>query len=70
VAQLKELVHRLCKSHSEQKATQELQERNLAATIEAQTKTITELEVTVQGQANDLRDQDSPSGGQARPPVV
>jgi hypothetical protein len=37
---LKELVYRLLKSHDEQKATQESQQKDLAATIEAQTNTI------------------------------
>jgi hypothetical protein len=56
VAQLKELVYRLLRSHDEQKATQELQQKDLAATIEAQTKTIAKLEATVQGQAAELKD--------------
>ena len=35
VAQLKELVYRLLRSHDEQKATQESQQKDLIATIEA-----------------------------------
>ena len=35
VAQLKELVYRLLRSYDEQKATQESQQKDLAATIEA-----------------------------------
>jgi hypothetical protein len=54
VAQLKELVHRLLTSHHEQKATQELQQKELAATIEPQTKTITKLEAKVQAQVNEF----------------
>jgi septal ring factor EnvC (AmiA/AmiB activator) len=53
---LKELVYRLLRSYDEQKATQESQQKDLAATIEAQTKTIAKLEATVQGQATKLRE--------------
>lgn len=56
VAQLKELVYRLLRSYDEQKATQESQQKDLAATIEAQTKTIAKLEATVLGQATELRE--------------
>jgi hypothetical protein len=56
VAQLKELVYRLLRSYDEHKATQESQQKDLAATIEAQTRTIAKLEATVQGQATELRE--------------
>jgi hypothetical protein len=56
VAQLRELVYRLLKSRDEQNVTQESQQKDLAATIEAQTNTIAKLEATVQGQANELRE--------------
>jgi len=44
------------RSHDEQKATQESQQKDLIVTIEAQTKTIAKLEAIVQGQATELRE--------------
>jgi hypothetical protein len=56
VAQLKELVYRLLKSHDEQTAIRKSQQKDLTATIEAQTKTIAKLEATVQGQVSELKE--------------
>jgi len=44
---LKELVYRLLRSYDEQKVAQESQQKDLVATIEAQTKTIAKLEAIV-----------------------
>jgi hypothetical protein len=55
VAQLKGLVHRLLKSQEDQKTTRDPQKEQLVATIEAQAKTITRLEATIQKQGEELR---------------
>jgi hypothetical protein len=56
VAQLKELVYRLLRSHDEQRTTQESQQKELTATVETQTKTIAKLEATVQAQVSELKE--------------
>jgi hypothetical protein len=55
VAQLKKLVYRLLKSYDERMATQESQQKDLAATIKAQTKTFAKLEAAAHCQPKDKR---------------
>jgi hypothetical protein len=50
------LDYRLLRSHDEQRATQESQQKELTATVETQTKTIAKLEATVQAQVNELKE--------------
>ena len=56
VAQLKELVHRLLGSHERQEATRDAQQKELVAAVEAQGKTITKLEATIQRQSEELKE--------------
>jgi hypothetical protein len=56
VAQLKELVHRLLGSHERQEVTRDAQQKELVAAVEAQGKTITKLEATIQRQSEELKE--------------
>jgi hypothetical protein len=56
VAELKELVYRLLESNAKQETKRDAQQEELAATIEAQAKTITGLETTIQRQSEELKE--------------